>query len=66
MDLDERLSKKVFQLYENWGKDTFILETFGMSFFTWTWDETTKNVTIDCSGIPAAVVYLAEQKKTDL
>lgn len=37
-----------------------------MSFFTWTWDETTKNVTIDCSGIPAAVVYLAEQKKTDL
>lgn len=66
MDLDETLRKEIFKLYEDWEKDTSMLETFGMSFFTWTWDETTKNVTIDCSGIPAAVVYLAEQKKTDL
>lgn len=61
-DLDETLANEVFALYESWGKDTQMLETFGMSFFTWKWDETTKEVTIDCSGIPAAVVHLVEKK----
>lgn len=33
----------------------------GLTFYTWEWDAETKEVTLECNGIAAAMVHLAKQ-----
>ena len=60
-DLDANLAQRVYEINESWGRDPFLLDQFGLTFYTWEWDAETKEVTLECNGIAAAMVHLAKQ-----
>lgn len=58
-DLDPEISKKVYEINECWELNSYVLDNFGLTEFSWTWDAESKEVTLKCSGASAAMVHLA-------
>lgn len=58
-DLDADTAQKTYELAASWGYSADMLDHFGMTSFTWTWDAETEEVKLTCEGAYAALAHLA-------